>query len=120
MRDVDEAATAVQPLYRRSAIWSIEAFGPWGEEVIVQLRALLPNSKGGGAGLNHAAPNEPDFENAIWGSNLARLKTIKEKYDPGQRFKAWMTVGFQEPDAERRLGHVQPRTASLHKFLWAE
>jgi hypothetical protein len=35
---------------------------------------------------NYIDPNQPDWLNAYYGTNLARLKTVKNKYDPGGLF----------------------------------
>jgi len=61
------------------------------------LRELVPNSAGGGAGFNHHYKLEPDWEVALWGSNLARLKELKTKWDPNSRFNCWHCIGYQEP-----------------------
>ena len=43
------------------------------------LRQLAPNS---GAYLNEAYWDEPNFQQAFWGSNYERLSQIKEAVDP--------------------------------------
>ncbi|RYP82598.1 hypothetical protein DL769_001592 [Monosporascus sp. CRB-8-3] len=56
------------------------------------LEALTP---GGGAYLNEADPHQPDFQDALYGSNYARLKEIKEKYDPHDLFFGPTAVGSE-------------------------
>lgn len=87
MMDVATDATAVHPVMRQS-VFQIETFD---ERLIQKLRDELPDS---GAGFNHAAKNEPDWENQFWGSNRARLETLKKKWDPDNRFNCWHCVGY--------------------------
>ena len=87
MMDVATDATAVHPAMRQS-VFQIETFD---ERLIQKLRDELPNS---GAGFNHAAKNEPDWENQFWGSNRARLESLKKKWDPDNRFNCWHCVGY--------------------------
>lgn len=87
MMDVAADATAVHPAMRES-VFQIETFD---ERLIQKLRDELPDS---GAGFNHAAKNEPDWENQFWGSNRERLETLKKKWDPENRFNCWHCVGY--------------------------
>ena len=87
MMDVASDATAVHPAMRQS-VFQIETFD---ERLIQKLRDELPES---GAGFNHAAKNEPDWENQFWGSNRERLETLKKKWDPNNRFNCWHCVGY--------------------------
>ena len=87
MMDVATDATAVHPAMRQS-VFQIETFD---ERLIQKLRDELPDS---GAGFNHAAINETDWENQFWGSNLARLESLKKKWDPDNRFNCWHCVGY--------------------------
>ncbi|RYP13205.1 hypothetical protein DL765_006996 [Monosporascus sp. GIB2] len=56
------------------------------------LEALTP---GGGAYLNEADIHQPNFQDALYGSNYARLKEIKEKYDPHDLFFGPTAVGSE-------------------------
>lgn len=87
MMDVATDATAVHPAMRQS-VFQIETFD---ERLIQKLRDELPDS---GAGFNHAAKNETDWENQFWGSNRARLESLKKKWDPDNRFNCWHCVGY--------------------------
>ncbi|KAJ5738497.1 FAD binding domain protein [Penicillium malachiteum] len=48
------------------------------EKFVPRLEALSP---GGGAYLNEADMNQPDWQHAFYGKNYDRLETIKSKYD---------------------------------------
>jgi len=54
------------------------------------LRDLLPDS---GAYVNEANINEPDWQEAFWGSNYEKLVKIKKKYDPEDVFWCHPCVG---------------------------
>ena len=44
---------------------------------------------------------EPNWEASFWGEeNFARLKTIKEKYDPNGVFQVWNGVGGLRPETK--------------------
>jgi hypothetical protein len=47
------------------------------------LRVLAPTS---GAYVNEADANEPNFQQAFWGSNYVRLLDIKRRVAPGDVF----------------------------------
>ena len=87
MMDVATNATAVHPAMRRS-VFQINTFD---ERAIQRLRDEIPDS---GAGFNHAAKNEPDWENQFWGTNRPRLERLKKKWDPENRFNCWHCVGY--------------------------
>lgn len=89
MMDADDNATAVNPAMRK-AIYSIITGG----EVNDMVRAFLPNNITG-ACFNHHDPTEPDWRNALWGSNYERLLELKNVYDPDRRFNCWHCVGYQ-------------------------
>jgi hypothetical protein len=46
-----------------------------------------------GAYLNEADANEPNFQQAFWGDNYARLLEIKRKVDPNDAFWCTPCVG---------------------------
>ena len=48
---------------------------------------------GGGAYLNEANFQQPDYQTAFYGGNYDRLLQIKDKYDPDQIFYALTAVG---------------------------
>ena len=91
MEEIAINETAVNPAMRK-ALWQIETFG---EKMIQKLRDTVPDT---GVGYNHAAKNEPNWQVAFWGSNLDKLKLLKRKYDPGNRFNCWHCIGYQGPE----------------------
>eukprot|EP00463_Aulacantha_scolymantha_P002443 TRINITY_DN316_c0_g1_i2.p1 TRINITY_DN316_c0_g1~~TRINITY_DN316_c0_g1_i2.p1 ORF type:complete len:176 (-),score=18.17 TRINITY_DN316_c0_g1_i2:341-868(-) len=107
MMDVATDATAVHPVMRQS-VFQIETFD---ETLIQKLRDELPDS---GAGFNHAAKNEPDWENQFWGSNRARLETLKKKWDPDNRFNCWHCVGYIHNPNNGSSGHNPNNGSSGH------
>lgn len=56
------------------------------------LEALTPN---GGAYLNEADFQQPDFQRALYGINYSRLRAIKSHYDPHDMFYAITAVGSE-------------------------
>jgi hypothetical protein len=54
------------------------------------LRVLAPDS---GAYVNEADANEPNFQQAFWGSNYPRLLDIKRRFDPDDVFWCMPCVG---------------------------
>lgn len=54
------------------------------------LERLTP---GGGAYLNEADFQQPDYKRVFYGGNYDRLLQIKDKYDPGHIFYAITAVG---------------------------
>lgn len=59
-------------------------------ELIPILAKLTPN---GGAYINEADFQQPDFQTVFYGNNYATLKEIKSKYDPHDMFYAVTAVG---------------------------
>ena len=92
MQEVGASDTAVHPAMRKS-IFQMETFG---EQMIQKLREKFPDS---GVGFNHAAKNEPNWDHEAWGSNLARLKEIKKKYDPDNLFNCYHCLGYKNVDS---------------------
>lgn len=66
----------------------VDALDPW--------REIAPNAEGGGAYLNEADINEPDFQHAFWGSNYEYLYEVKQRYDPWGVFYAATAVGSED------------------------
>jgi len=62
-------------------------------DILGALRRVSPN---GGTYYNEADINEPNFKQAFWGKNYARLLSIKKKYDPTGLFYAHHGVGSDE------------------------
>ncbi|KAK1590108.1 FAD binding domain-containing protein [Colletotrichum navitas] len=61
--------------------------------MLPKLKALTP---GGGSYLNEADRNEVDYKDVFYGGNYAKLKTIKQKYDPSSTFYALTGVGSDD------------------------
>ncbi|RYP50372.1 hypothetical protein DL769_010961 [Monosporascus sp. CRB-8-3] len=72
-------------------------------DLVPALAALTP--EGGGAYLNEADPQEPDFQSLFYGDHYGRLLEIKQKYDPHDIFYAKTAVGSDrwEEDIDGRL-----------------
>ncbi|TGJ86987.1 hypothetical protein E0Z10_g1718 [Xylaria hypoxylon] len=70
--------------------------------VMPQIEAVTP---GGGAYLNEANFEQPDWQNVFYGENYPRLKDIKSKVDPKGTFYAQTAVGSElwTEDANGRL-----------------
>lgn len=62
------------------------------EELGPVLEAITP---GGGAYLNEANFNQPDWQNTFYGCNYPRLLDIKRKYDAEDIFWAQTAVGSE-------------------------
>ena len=56
------------------------------------LETLTPN---GGAYLNEADFQQPDFQRVLYGANYQRLRAIKKQYDPYDMFYAVTAVGSE-------------------------
>jgi len=57
---------------------------------VAAMRELAPDM---GAYQNEADANEPNFQQAFWGDNYARLLEIKREVDPGDVFWCAPCVG---------------------------
>ncbi|KAF8607283.1 FAD-binding domain-containing protein [Ceratobasidium sp. AG-I] len=102
----------------RGALWHTLLVGYWNFDSTVdqqqavytsvsaaadKLRAVTP----AGAYQNEADVSEPDHENAFWGSNYARLVTIKKKYDPKGLLDCWHCVNWKGASNERYQCYTQ-------------
>ena len=61
-------------------------------EFLPLLEALTPN---GGAYLNEANFQQPDFQRTLYGPNYLRLRAIRNHYDPRDVFYAITAVGSE-------------------------
>ncbi|OSD06358.1 FAD-binding domain-containing protein [Trametes coccinea BRFM310] len=106
---VDPASTGLNPAWRKAAV-HVTLLGSWPEGATAseisevqagvdaenaKLRALAPDS---GAYFNEASFNEPNFQEAFFGSHYDRLKAIKAAYDPIDLFVVHDGVGSDEWD----------------------
>jgi hypothetical protein len=115
---------SVNPAFRREAsmliaINSINDTSPAGlkagnEEltygILGPLRELTPN---GGAYGNEADVSEPDWQQAFWGENYARLLQIKQKWDPLDVFYVHHGVGSEKWVVEDGDRGVQTQDGKL-------
>ena len=62
-----------------------------------QLRSVAPN---GGAYVSESNYFEKDWQNAYWGSNYVRLKSVKTEYDPTGLFFVHNGVGSEDWSAD--------------------
>ena len=83
---VHRGAFAIAQLY---ASWDpampaavADATTAWLRRLHATVRPLI----GPGAYVNYADPELPDWEDAYWGANYARLRQVKAKYDPDRVF----------------------------------
>ncbi|KAI0634231.1 FAD-binding domain-containing protein [Trametes polyzona] len=101
-----DGQTSVSPAWR-DALWHVIYIDYWtynttaaeraqiyrGLEADAQvLRRLAPDS---GVYWNEASVFEPDYAQAFWGSNYARLLAIKRKHDPHHLLDCWKCVGWK-------------------------
>jgi len=63
------------------------------KEQEARIRALTPTS---GCYFNEASPFEEDFQYTFFSDHYAKLKEIKDKYDPHQLFVVTQGVGSEE------------------------
>ncbi len=56
------------------------------------IRALTP---GAGSYVNQANYFEADWQQSFWGHNYARLREIKQRYDPANIFRVHHGVGSE-------------------------
>merc|ERR1712004_57977 len=59
-----------------------------------ELISQFPNSQGFGSGLNHQSKNLPNYEIEIWAENAIKLKDMKRKLDPDNRFNCYQCIGY--------------------------
>ncbi|KAI0397479.1 FAD-binding domain-containing protein [Xylariaceae sp. FL0594] len=82
--------------------------------LLPQLQALAPN---GGVYLNEADSQQPNWQQAFYGSHYSQLLQIKQKYDANGLLYALGAVGseswVQKPDGKLCRSHLFTRTSSL-------
>lgn len=64
-------------------------------EIMAPFREIAPESEGGGAYLNEANVDAPDWQDAFYGIHYPRLLQLKEEYDPKHVFYATTAVGSE-------------------------
>ena len=72
------------------------------EAAMAELRKVAP---AGGAYVSESNYFQPDWQQAFWGANYARLRAVKDKYDPDGLFFVHHGVGSEDwsPDGFTRL-----------------
>ncbi|KAF9034094.1 FAD-binding domain-containing protein [Panaeolus papilionaceus] len=111
-KNFDPTATSVNPKWR-TGIWHTAMIVSWNFDATIDdrvqqyqrvtklwnpVRALTP---GAAVYQNEADVYEPDHEVGYWGTNFAKLVTIKNKYDPKGIFDCWHCVGWKGPQDPR-------------------
>ncbi|PPQ90234.1 hypothetical protein CVT25_012993 [Psilocybe cyanescens] len=106
---IDPSSTGLNPSWRRAIaeVYSIESW-PEGssEDTIIRARNRLKSktdildklTTDSGAYLNEASLHERDFKKSFFGSHYARLKDIKEIYDPTSLFVVASGIGSDDWD----------------------
>ncbi|KAJ6023922.1 FAD linked oxidase N-terminal [Penicillium herquei] len=107
-RQAPFTSNAVFPVWRSALLTCImvqtwDYSIPWDENLerqtnltsiyMPQLEAVTP---GGGAYLNEANFQEPNWQEVFYGDNYPRLNVVKQKYDPNELFYARTAVGSEK------------------------
>ncbi|KAF2185655.1 FAD binding domain-containing protein [Zopfia rhizophila CBS 207.26] len=102
------ADNAVHPAWRNASSFSITMTGVEGNAPLSQKataqdrltnmidKALRDASPNGAAYVNEGNLEEPNWQQAFWGSNYPRLLEIKKKWDPNGVFYARTTPGTED------------------------
>ncbi|KAI4204971.1 MAG: hypothetical protein LQ350_000823 [Teloschistes chrysophthalmus] len=102
----DPSVNSVQPYWRTSvcdfvlgtpynytdSVTNVKYANLMTNQLIPMLADLTPN---GGAYINEADFQQPDFQKVFYGDNYPRLRAIKAKYDPNDIFYAITAVGSE-------------------------
>ena len=94
---VSRASPSDTAFVHRSAFAIAQLYGSWDAAApaaiadattawLRQLHATVRPLVGRGAYVNYADPELPDWEDAYWGTNYARLRQVKATYDPDRVF----------------------------------
>ena len=102
---VSTDATAIHPAFR-TAVYTLQlvSYGSPNMTHFNNARDYLtnelkkePNSDEFGCDINHGSASEPDYEFCHWGSNLEKLKQIKQEIDPTNTFNCYQCIGWINP-----------------------
>lgn len=103
--DIDRK-TSAHPAWR-DALWHVINVAEWEKPLapatlkklssgflglLAPAKALTP---GGGAYMNEASYDEPEWQQTYFGDNYPRLLDIKKRYDPDHMFDCWKCVGWR-------------------------
>lgn len=102
-----KVSNAVLPAWRKTQVhatlttpWSFTA--PWADMIALQdkmTKKIMPQiesvTPGSGVYLNEANFQQPNWQKELFGTNYAKLNTIKEKYDPSYLLWSLNTVGSE-------------------------
>lgn len=117
------SSNAVLPAWR-DTILQVLAFAPWDFQgtlgtntasqdylVDVTIPALAKVAPEGGAYLNEANFQQPDWKKSFYGANYPKLKGIKKMYDPQDLFFGNTAVGSEDwaQDGAGRLCRIKPQ-----------
>ena len=98
---------ALNPPFR-SAIFQLEFFNDSANKKIIELFPSNATDGKFGSGLNHQNKLIENYEYEIWGENARRLKELKTKYDPENRFNCRQcTVGQKAEKTKNPLELIQ-------------
>jgi hypothetical protein len=101
-----DGKTSSHPAWR-DALWHVINVAEWKDplapatikkvssgflDMLKPVKALTP---GGGAYLNEASYEEPEWQQTFFGANYPRLFKTKEKYDPDHIFDCFKCVGWR-------------------------
>jgi hypothetical protein len=101
--------TSAHPAWR-DALWHVINVAEWEKplspatlkEVSIGFLDLLEPAKaltpGGGAYMNEASYEEPEWQQVFFGDNYPRLLEVKKRYDPDHVFDCWKCVGWRGAD----------------------
>ncbi|KAH9932267.1 FAD-binding domain-containing protein [Fomitopsis serialis] len=101
-------STSVTPAWYDS-LWHLSVHGNWvwnstAEDIADQYEAVTQHTQtfrditpGSGAYFNEGDVYEPEHTEAYWGSNYAKLLSIKQKYDSHGVLDCWQCVGWKGP-----------------------
>ncbi|KAG0249389.1 hypothetical protein DFQ27_000146, partial [Actinomortierella ambigua] len=112
--------TSVTPAWRK-ALMLLVPFVSWTDntpyKAQLQAQGMMTKANGrliklipdGGAYINEADPNEPNWGQSFFGDNYARLRSIKQQYDPTGVFVCRRCVGSEDWDSDL-MCHSPPST----------
>jgi FAD/FMN-containing dehydrogenase len=93
---VAAVAQTATPIAFRTALATVQYTATWAsmasaapaafDAYVQRLRSALLPWTGGAAYVNYADPTITDYGNAYWGTNYARLQSVKKQYDPAGLF----------------------------------